>query len=227
MPERTKWRFTAEAALNAPSLYRETGGLSFEAVHVDGAARFAAEAGKAGVRRLVHVSGIGADPEARDPYIPARGRGEAAVRDAFPSVMFGPDDGFLGAILSAVRRLPPVPLFGSAGTRLHRVHVEGAAQAMAAALLAEAAAPLHELGGPTVWRYRDLVHAVAATAGRTACTVPAPFPLWRAPAAAAALLPTPPLTRTEVALMEADKVAAPDLPAPRRAGSVPGIRSSI
>lgn len=218
----------AEAALNAASLYRETDGLTFEAFHVDGAARFAAEARKAGVRRLVHVSGIGADPEARDPYVRARGRGEAAVLDAFPgalimrpSVMFGPEDGFLSAILAATRRLPLVPLFGSGDTRLQPVHVEDAARAMAVALQAETAAPLHELGGPTIWRYRDLVHAVAETAGRKVRTVPMPFALWRALAAVAERLPKPPLTRTEVALMEADKVAAPDLPGAEALGIRP------
>ncbi|MFO7854424.1 MAG: complex I NDUFA9 subunit family protein [Paracoccaceae bacterium] len=218
----------AEAALNAASLYRETDGLTFEAIHVDGAARFAAAARQAGVRRLVHVSGIGADAGAGDPYVRARGRGEAAVRDAFPgativrpSVMFGPDDAFLSAILAAIRRLPVVPLFGSGRTRLQPVHVDDAARAMATALQAEAVAPVHELGGPTVWRYRDLVHAVGKAAGRTVRTAPVPFALWRAFAAAAERLPEPPLTRTEVALMEADKVAAPDLPGTEALGVRP------
>src|SRR5687768_17521419 len=64
----------AHGAVNAVSLYVETGRVSFEAVHVDGAARLARLAREAGVERLVHVSGIGADPESAESYIRARGR---------------------------------------------------------------------------------------------------------------------------------------------------------
>jgi uncharacterized protein YbjT (DUF2867 family) len=59
----------------------------------------AQEAAVAGVARFVRVSGIGADPESRSPYIRARGRGELVVQQVFPAVsivrpgvMFGPDD---------------------------------------------------------------------------------------------------------------------------------------
>jgi uncharacterized protein YbjT (DUF2867 family) len=63
----------AHGAVNAFSLYVETGRASFDAVHVKGAARFTRLAREAGVERLVHVSGIGADPESSSPYIRARG----------------------------------------------------------------------------------------------------------------------------------------------------------
>jgi uncharacterized protein YbjT (DUF2867 family) len=71
-------------------------------VHVDAAQRLAAEAQRAGVERLVHLSGIGADRASPSLYIRKRGEGELAVRAAFadailmrPAVMFGPDDAFL------------------------------------------------------------------------------------------------------------------------------------
>src|SRR5690349_19076489 len=68
-------------------------------------------------QRLVHVSGIGADPESSSPYIRARGRGELAVTQAFdavtlvrPAVMFGPDDAFLTRIVKLIRTLPVYPM---------------------------------------------------------------------------------------------------------------------
>ena len=57
----------AHGAVNAVSLYVEHGRDSFDAVHVEGAARLARRAREAGVERLVHVSGIGADPESHHP----------------------------------------------------------------------------------------------------------------------------------------------------------------
>jgi uncharacterized protein YbjT (DUF2867 family) len=74
----------ADAAVNAVSTYVEKGGVTFEAVHIQGAENVAREAVAAGVARLVLVSGIGADLDSRSPYIRARGSGELVVRQAFP-----------------------------------------------------------------------------------------------------------------------------------------------
>ena len=50
----------AHGVVNAVSLYVERGAETFDAVHVEAAARVAAHAMKSGVKRLVHLSGIGA-----------------------------------------------------------------------------------------------------------------------------------------------------------------------
>ena len=99
--------------INAVSLYVERGRDTFQSVHVEAAARVATIATRAGVKRLVHISGIGADVGSASPYIRSRGQGEAAVLLAFPSatllrpaVMFGPEDAFLVPLLSMLRRLP-------------------------------------------------------------------------------------------------------------------------
>ena len=55
----------ADAVVNTVSAYVEKGGVTFEAVHVQGAETVAREAVAAGVARLVLVSGIGADAEFR------------------------------------------------------------------------------------------------------------------------------------------------------------------
>ena len=99
----------AWAVVNAVSLYVEHGKCTFQSVHVDAAQRVAMLARQAGVETLVHISGIGADAGSASPYIRSRGRGEAAVLDAFPSaklirpaVMFGPGDAFLTPLLDKV-----------------------------------------------------------------------------------------------------------------------------
>lgn len=104
---------------------------------MSGARTVAEQAAAAGVARLVLVSGIGADPESRFPYIRARGRGELVVRQAFPgativrpSAMFGPGDALFGTLADIVRRLPVVPLIGGGRTRLQPVYVEDVAEAI-------------------------------------------------------------------------------------------------
>ncbi|MBX6324039.1 MAG: NAD(P)H-binding protein, partial [Rhodospirillaceae bacterium] len=209
----------AAVAVNAVALYVERGGDRFAAVHVDGARHLGEAAARAGVRRLFHVSGVGADPRSESAYVRCRAAGEEAVRAAFPAatilrpcVMMGPDDAFLTTLLALVRRAPVLPLFGRGDTRLQPVHVEDVAEA--AARLATRPAPpdpLYELGGPGILSYGVLLERVAARAGRRPLFVPVPLPLWRAAAAAAAVLPSPPITPAQVALMRRDNVAAPAL----------------
>jgi NADH dehydrogenase len=85
----------ADAVVNAVGLYIAT----FHSVHIEAARRVASLATEGGVKRLIHISGIGADPTAGSSYIRSRGEGERAVTAAFPSatvvrsaVMFGPHD---------------------------------------------------------------------------------------------------------------------------------------
>ena len=103
----------AYGVVNAVSLYIEHGTETFHSLHVECAQRLATQAGQAGVERLVHVSGIGADAASPSLYVRKRGEGELAVRAAFadallirPAVMFGPDDSFLTTIIALLERLP-------------------------------------------------------------------------------------------------------------------------
>jgi uncharacterized protein YbjT (DUF2867 family) len=128
----------AYGVVNAVSLYVEHGQDTFHSVHVESAQRVAAQAHRAGVERLVHVSGIGADVTSPSRYIRKRGEGELAVRTAFadalfvrPAVMFGLDDAFLTTILKLLRRLPIYPMFGHGRAKLQPAYVEDVAAAVA------------------------------------------------------------------------------------------------
>src|SRR5258708_25894905 len=78
----------AYGVVNAVSLYLERGQETFHSVHVDAAQLVAAQALRAGVERLVHVSGTG--PQAASPsrYIRQRGESELAGRAALPPALF-------------------------------------------------------------------------------------------------------------------------------------------
>ena len=72
----------ADGVVNAISLYVEHGADTFHSVHVEAAARIARAARRAGTKRFVHLSGLGADAGSPSPYIRSRGEGEAAARIA-------------------------------------------------------------------------------------------------------------------------------------------------
>jgi uncharacterized protein YbjT (DUF2867 family) len=122
----------AYGAVNAVSLYLERGQETFHSIHVESAERIATQAERAWVKRLIHVSGIGADARSQSLYIRKRGEGELAVRKAFadailirPAVMFGPNDAFLTAILKLLNRLPVFPMFGNGQMRLPATPLSG------------------------------------------------------------------------------------------------------
>jgi NADH dehydrogenase len=189
-------------------------------VHVEAAERVAILARRAGVERLVHVSGIGADAGSPSLYIRKRGEGELAVQAAFkdatlvrPAVMFGPDDAFLTTILELLRRLPIYPMFGRGLTRLQPAYVEDVAGAIVSALRGgQTRAITFECGGPRIYSYEEFLRIVAREAGLERTLVPIPFAAWHALAWIAEVLPTPPITRNQVELMEVDTVCSAGMP---------------
>ena len=210
----------ADGVVNAISLYAEHGGDTFHSVHVEAAARIAGVARRAGIKRFVHLSGIGADAASPSPYIRNRGEGEAAVQAAFPgaviirpAVMFAPDDAFLTTILGLLRTLPAYPLFGDGRTRLQPVYVDDVAAAIAQVLRqTQRPYPLYELAGPRVYAYAELLRTIAHTAGLRPVLMRIPFALWNAVAGLAEVLPHPPLTRNQVELMQIDTTASAGRP---------------
>jgi NADH dehydrogenase len=206
--------------VNAVSLYAEHGQETFHSVHVESAHRIAAQAHRAGVDRLIHISGIGADAASQSRYIRKRGEGELAVRAAFadaffvrPAVMFGPDDAFLTTILKLLRRLPIYPMFGRGRTRLQPAYVEDVADAVARVMRrVETHSIIFEFGGPRVCSYEQFLRAVARQAGLAPRLVPIPFAVWNAFARVSELFPSPLLTRNQVELMQIDTVSSPGMP---------------
>src|SRR6266446_8296165 len=159
----------AYGVVNAVSLYVEHGQETIHSVHVESAQRVAAQAHRAGVDRLIHISGIGADAASQSRYIRKRGEGELAVRAAFaeallirPAVMFGLDDAFLTTILKLLRQLPVYPMFGRGRTRVQPAYVEDVAEAVARVMgRAESPLTIFEFGGPSLYSYEQLLRSVA------------------------------------------------------------------
>lgn len=210
----------AYGVVNAVSLYVEHGKETFHSVHVEAARRLAARARAAGVERLVQVSGIGADGTSPSLYVRKRGEGELAVRAAFaeahvfrPAVMFGPDDSFLTVLLGLLQRLPIYPMFGRGQTRLQPAHVEDVAEAIARAMhRTENPSTTVECAGPRIYTYEQLLRIIAHAARLEPRLVPVPFAVWHALAGLAELLPSPPITRGQVELMQVDTVSSKDMP---------------
>ena len=208
----------AVAVVNLVGILAKSGRQTFDAVHADGARAVAAAAKQAGVRRLVHVSAIGAGPTARGHYGRSKAAGESAVRAEFaeaivlrPSIVFGPEDGFFNRFAGMARLSPFLPLIGGGRTRFQPVYVGDVALAVAQAVEGRARpGATYELGGPEVATFRKLLDRTQEWTGRNRWYLRIPF--WLAKLAAALTAPLPagmrPLTADQVRMLQSDNVVS-------------------
>ncbi|MDZ4867129.1 MAG: complex I NDUFA9 subunit family protein [Alphaproteobacteria bacterium] len=204
----------ASIVINLVGILKPSGGRTFDAIHNEGAATVARLAAKAG-GRLIHISAIGADPEARSSYASSKGEGEVAVRQAFPratilrpSVVFGQGDGFFNRFAALIRMSRVAfPLFGGGTTKFQPVFVGDVADAVAnAAADARTQGRTYELGGPGVYTLKEILELVAKTTERKRMWVPIPFFLLDLGAALTGWLPYAPVTLDQARLLRKDNV---------------------
>jgi NADH dehydrogenase len=108
------------------------------------------------------------------------------------------------------RFLPVLPLIGGGKTLFQPVFVGDVAAAIAIALDSESArARTYELGGPTVYSFRQILQVILAETGRSRVLLPVPFGIAAIKAFFLQFLPNPPLTPDQVKLLRHDNVVAP------------------
>jgi NADH dehydrogenase len=211
----------AEACVNLVGVLYEAGRQRFQSLHAQGARNVAEAATKLGVGRLVQVSAIGSDPDSASKYARTKAMGEQAAREAFPkatvirpSVVFGSEDDFFNKFGQMAALSPVLPLPGGGHTRFQPVFVCDVSAAIAACVTDGATAgKTYELGGPTVFTFRELMELVLAETRRNRLLLPLPWPLAQAIGligdVQASVLPiAPPLTTDQVALLKSDNVVS-------------------
>jgi NADH dehydrogenase len=219
----------AQAVINLVGIMNETGQQTFQSVHEGGARRVAAAARDAGAERMVQMSAIGASPESGSAYARSKAAGEQAAREAFPgatvvrpSIVFGPEDDFFNMFASMSKYLPALPLIGGGRTRFQPVYVGDVAAAYQAILdRPETAGQIYELGGPTVYTFRQLMELMMQHTGHKRVLVPIPFFLAEVQGSVLQRLPKPLLTRDQVELLKSDNVVGGTVPQLRDLDIVP------
>jgi uncharacterized protein YbjT (DUF2867 family) len=208
----------SHAVINLIGILYETKRQKFEEIQGELPGRIGRAAAAAGVRRIVQISAIGADPTSKSAYARSKAQGEEAVRAAFadaaiirPSIVVGPEDGFFNRFAAMARLLPALPLIGGGETRFQPVWVGDVASAIVEALERDdARGETFELGGPKVYSFAELMRYMLKVIGRRRLLVPLSFGLAELQARVLELLPVPPLTRDQVELLKVDNVVAPD-----------------
>ena len=202
----------ADAVVNCVGILFEAGRNRFDDVQAEGAGRIARIAAELGVKRMVHVSAIGADADSPAAYARTKAAGEAAVLAAMPeavilrpSLMFGQEDQFFNRFAALARISPIIPLVG-AETKFQPVWVDDVAEAAARGVTGEAAPGVYELGGPEIATFRALIERMLEIVRRKRLIVSLPFGIAKLQGRLLQMLPNPPLTRDQVLLLERDNV---------------------
>lgn len=195
-------------------------GVNYYTTNVEGTANLVAAAKRAGVRRIVVVSGLGTKPAAPGSYMQGRYLAEQEVKNSGlgwsilgPSIQFGSGAAFFTGLADLIRQAPVVPMVGDGRRTFQPIWVED----VTTCLLKMAREPERydqqsiEVGGPEVYTYAQILDMLMATLGKRKIKVPGPMPLAALGATVMeAVLPKPPITRAALGLFTFDNVTARD-----------------
>jgi NADH dehydrogenase len=194
-----------DAVINLVGILNESRRESFELVHAELPAKVAQACRLAGVRRLLHMSALPADPGAPSRYLQTKGRGEQAVHAAHgpdlqvtsfrPSVIFGPRDSFTNRFAGLLRQVPGVFPLACARARLQPVYVEDVVSAFVFALdRHETFGQRYNLCGPQAYTLAEIVAILAKVLGLRRRILPLGDRLSRLQAALLQFAPGKPFT---------------------------------
>jgi len=190
-------------------------GSDFARMHVELPKKIASACAAEKIRRVIHISALGADPQGSSMYLRSKGDGERALQAARgldttifrPSVVFGPGDAFLNTFASLQRAFPVIPV-ACAKARFQPVYVGDVVQAIVNALdNAATYGKTYELAGPRVYTLGELVRFAGQAVGRDRRIFALPGFVGRLQARLFEMLPGPPmLTRDNLDTMKTDNV---------------------
>lgn len=221
----------ADAVINLVGILDGTA-RDFHAMHVDGARNVAQAAMALGVRSLIQVSAIGADPASPAEYGRSKAAGETAVRAAFPAaaivrpaILFGAEDNFTNRFARLLARSPLLPIIAPEA-KIQPVHVGDLAAAIVAIVerqLAGEGAETWEIAGPEVMTMQALVEYIARTTGQDRLLIETPD------GAARLLAGTPgsPITPDQLAMLMQGNVASGNAPGLPELGIVPAPLAAV
>ncbi|WP_019585070.1 complex I NDUFA9 subunit family protein [Deinococcus apachensis] len=208
-----------DAVIHLVGIIAEEGTQTFERVHLEGTRHMLAATPRQA--RYVHMSALGAREDSASGYSRSKAQAERLVRESGlswtifePSLIFGVGDDFFGRVLrELVSTAPVVPQIGDGAFPFRPVSVQDVALAFAGALEQPGTVgQTYPLTGPEEFTFRQLLEMELAALGRRKPIVPVPLALMNLMVPAMQVLPRPPITRDQYAMLKEGNTA-PNEPA--------------
>lgn len=204
-----------DAVINLIGILHQDKENQFLKLHAELPRRLAQHCQDLGISRLLHMSALQASTEAASAYLRSKAEGEMALQ-AFsekiditifqPSVVFGRDDRFLNLFAGLVKLLPVI-LLAKPEVRFQPIWVEDLAEVMVRSLQnISTFGHSYPLGGPRVYRLRDLMEFVMFVLGKKRSIVGLNDTLSYWQAYAMEMLPNKLMTRDNIDSMAIDSV---------------------
>ena len=171
----------AEAVINCVGILESVGKNKFSEVQHKGADFVSRIASELGVKKLVHISAIGADINSKSKYASSKALGEASIIKNFsnavilrPSIVFGFEDKFFNRFAAMARLSPILPIVGG-NTKFQPVYVDDVARAALLGIKNDIQPGVYELGGPEVVSFTELMRRMLNIILRRRLIVNMPF----------------------------------------------------
>jgi uncharacterized protein YbjT (DUF2867 family) len=159
-------------------------GITFQSLHVQATANVVAAAQKAGIGRYLHMSALEAQSAPVAAYYQTKLQAEKLVKNSGlaytifrPSIIYGPQDGFINLLKRQLETLGVVPIIGDGRYQLQPVPVWQVAQGFALALEKPATVNRsYDVGGPEPVSMNELIDTLARVLDRKIWKVH--LPVW-------------------------------------------------
>lgn len=204
-----------DAVIHLVAIIEESGNQTFDQVIRQGTENMLAATREASLRRFLHMSALGAQPNPDYPYLQAKWAAEEAVRRSGldwtifrPSIIFGPGDRFINVLANLIRRAPVIPVAGSGASKFEPIAVGEVAQVYKRALDDPGTiGQTYELGGGEIYTYEQMIDLIRSRLDTGKPKLHVPISLMKGLVAVTSPLPKalrPPVTREQLKMLALD-----------------------
>ncbi len=194
--------------------HKQSAGNHYGVTNVQGTANLIRAAKRAGVKRIIEVSGLGTKPDKPNSYMQGRYLAEKMLKESGldwtiiqPSVLFGKDAPFIKGLTDLIRMSPVVPLIGGGKILFQPIYVEDVVTVIMKVLEDPegTAGKTYTIGGPAYYSFTQVIDALLHAMHKRRIKAYAPTPLVGLGAAMMEMvLPKPPLTSAAMTLFSFD-----------------------
>ncbi len=205
---------SSDIIINLVGVLAENSKNKYQQAHVIGPSNIGKLSKKYNIKRLIHISSIGADIKSNINYQKTKGEGELALKDNFndvsiirPSIVFGPEDGFFNVQAKLLKLSPVIPLFGGGKNKFQPVYINDLVNGIIKIFEDDShKGKIFEFGGPDIMTMKEVYQFILKELKIKRLLIPAPILTASVMARFIQLLPNPIITSDLVKALEIDNI---------------------
>jgi NADH dehydrogenase len=219
----------ADIVINLIGILNEQGSQTFESIHIEIIKKLVEACKSQNVKRLIHISALGANIHANSKYLQSKGRAEQIISENFlqytilkPSLVYGPGDISINSFAQMMLKAPILPLFLNGEAIFQPVYVKDLANAILFSVENnDSISKVYELGGDEIVTMRQLLEKISRYLAKKIYFIPLANWLSEILATIFGLMPNPLITRDTLKNMRVPNQISGNLPGFKEMGITP------